>query len=137
MSGCSTDQPDQDETDVPTDNSSKSSNTETTSGPTPAMTTMTLEIVNLSSEDVPVRVNLTGDVSPEEASDTEEELYSKNVSLAPREELNLEEYRRDKAMNVIVELDDKVIFDEQIEPHEGISIEILSKSEINIEREIR
>ena len=40
-------------------------------------------------------------------------------------------------MNLIVELNDEVIFDEQVETHEGVSIEILSESEINIEREVR
>jgi hypothetical protein len=98
---------------------------------------MTLEIVNLSSEDAPLHVNLTEDMSEEEAPGTKEELYSKNISLSPREKLNLEEYRRGKAMNLIVELNDEVIFDEQVETHEGVSIEILSESEINIERKVR
>ena len=137
VSGCSTDQPNQNETDIPTDNTDESSNTETTSGSTPTVDTMTLEIVNLSSEDAPLHVNLTEDMSEEEAPGTKEELYSKNISLSPREKLNLEEYRRGKAMNLIVELNDEVIFDEQVETHEGVSIEILSESEINIEREVR
>lgn len=137
VSGCSNDRPRQETAGTSSDERDEEDTaaTETPVGPTPNVSFM-LEVINLYSEPVSIDVDLSEYVEGTRTASTDEKIYSKKVTLQPDETLDLGRYRQEDPLRLVIELGGDVVFDEQVENHEGYSIEILSESEIEVERKI-
>jgi len=90
-------------------------------GPTPDVT-LGLELVNVRGESLVCTVELRP--ASDADVDSRAPLFAEQVTLQPTETLDVTPYRNDEPALLTVERDGETVFEERIEPQEGLAVHI-------------